>query len=131
MRGRIVIAGVLVVAVIIAAVLFLRGATDVLSSWRTGSNGWADISLTLYDDSTFEMKWYLLEDAKTYNFSGSWKRAGSDSMELTFEGDPPETDLDGVNARRLSAKVFLFRVVDASGKDARIELGGMPLFRQE
>jgi hypothetical protein len=131
MRGRIVIAVILVIAVVIVAAFFLRGDTDVLSSWRTGPDGWADISLTLYDDNTFEMKWRILEEAKAYDFSGSWKKTGSDSMELTFGADPPEMEFDGVNARRLGPKAFLIKVVDDGGKNARMELGGMPLFRQE
>jgi hypothetical protein len=131
MKGRIVIALVLVVVAIIAAAFLLRGDTDVLSSWRTGANGWADISLKLYDDSTFQMRWYLVEDDETYEYSGSWKRAGDESMELTFDGKPPETDVDGLHTRRLGPNRILLTVVDSGGRDARVEIGGMPLFRQE
>ena len=116
------------VAATAAAAVFLRSDTDVTSSWRTMANGWADISLELYDDNTFEMSWELVEENEKHSFHGTWRQPEKDEIELKFSGEAPQMDVDDVGLRKANDGSFIFTILDASTDRARIETGGMPLY---
>lgn len=80
-------------AFILIATIFLVGFKQsdrkAIVSYKSDSNGTADIKLTLFDNNTFKFDMVMFEFNSKFNSTGIWKTNGN-KIRLTYQTDKPD-----------------------------------------